>query len=319
MAVVGSYTKQPSELTPTLDIDFSANVPSGGSISSFAVAVTDETGAVKTSEMLQDSQLSSPKVLFRIKAGTDGESYLVTVTATMSDGTIAEAELEIIVHDTGLDDTNLGYLVSEVVTKATTIIGTTKETGQYIEANKLGAVYSALKSILLVKKPENFYEPDKTMRFSGRSAPVPTDFLVWVKLFHPTSYREYKRVSINDFDGLAGHYWTIKKTSLGTQRIYIADDENSLTLRFIKMPSAITTQTQRIKLPLHLVDAHAWLTAAELFRYAQKFVEAEAAEKEGMRLLQISLAVEDNQKEEAEFRVIESVFEGGKDIFAGAE
>lgn len=319
MARVGSYTKQPSEITSTLDIDFSSNLPSGGSVSSFALTITDETGSDVTSTMLHDSQLTSPKVLFRVKAGTDGQSYLVTVTATLSDASVVEAELEIIVHDAGLDDTNTGYLVSEVVTKMTTLLGTTKETGQYIEANKLGAVYSALKKILLVKKPENFYEPDKTLTMSSRSAPLPTDFLVWVKLFHPTSFMEYKKVSINDFDGRSGQYWTIKKTSLGVQRLYVADDEASLVLRFIKMPAQITSLTDRVRLPIHLADAHAHVAAAEIFRLAQKYAEAQAIEQTGMELLSISLAVDDNQKEAAEFRSVESVFARGTDLFGGTE
>lgn len=86
------FIKQPAE-TFTIAVDFTDRMATGEALSSATVTAIDSKGATQTTTVIASSSVSSPNVLVRVKAGTDGERYKITVTATTSTTEVYEADV----------------------------------------------------------------------------------------------------------------------------------------------------------------------------------------------------------------------------------
>jgi molybdenum cofactor biosynthesis enzyme len=90
---MASFTKQPSELF-TIAVDFTDRMATGEALATAVVTATDSAGADKTSTVIHASpSVSSPNVLVRVKAGTDGVDYKITVVATTATSEVYEADV----------------------------------------------------------------------------------------------------------------------------------------------------------------------------------------------------------------------------------
>jgi hypothetical protein len=309
MDVVGKITKQPSELTSGISVDFSSKIVTGESIASFVISATASTGVDKTSEIIHTSYKESPKVIFRAQGGEDGEQYNVKIVATMTDGVVAEADVVLVVAEVVFASTDMGFDVSEILPEITRLLKTSVETGAYVLANKIAAINETLRDVKNIYKPEEYYEPDATLSFTNRQAVIPNEYLIWVKLYNSATYEEYKRVKVDDFDGLSGAYWTQRGG-----KIYLANDDVSARLRYIAKGDDLTEESDTILLPSWYKTGFARMAAGKILEYDGKLGEAERMTKKGHEMIASHLAVDVNQKEMPQTMRIKSVYEA-EDLF----
>jgi len=89
-----TFTKQPSEDYP-IDLEWQGRLPPGKTLSSVAAsAKRTDTGADATATVLGSSTppVTGTKALVRVKAGTTGLDYQITLKSTFSDGSVLEDE-----------------------------------------------------------------------------------------------------------------------------------------------------------------------------------------------------------------------------------
>jgi hypothetical protein len=93
--IKNEFEKQPSEQYP-IAIDFEDRLPSGLSLISGQISAMDlYSGVDKSSEVLQSgiAVISGTLAIISIKAGANGNSYKISLQATLSDGSILEEDL----------------------------------------------------------------------------------------------------------------------------------------------------------------------------------------------------------------------------------
>jgi hypothetical protein len=89
---MASFTKQPSELF-TIAVDFTDRMATGEALASAVVTATDSTGTDRTATVIATYSVSTPNVLVRVKAGTDGTDYKITVVATTATSEVYETDI----------------------------------------------------------------------------------------------------------------------------------------------------------------------------------------------------------------------------------
>lgn len=92
-----TFTKQPSE-KQTRAMNYTARLPQGAAtLSSATVAAYDDAGTNVSATILVSTTCTlsadSLSALFRVQAGTDGEDYKITVTATLNNTDILEDDV----------------------------------------------------------------------------------------------------------------------------------------------------------------------------------------------------------------------------------
>lgn len=89
---MASFTKQPSELF-TIAIDFTDRMATGETLASAVVTAATVAGVDATATVIVSSSVSSPNVLVRVQAGTDGVDYKITAVATTATAEVYEADV----------------------------------------------------------------------------------------------------------------------------------------------------------------------------------------------------------------------------------
>ena len=87
-----TFDKQPSEDYP-IDLDWTGRLPPGKTLSSVAAsAKRTDTGADATTLVLGSASptVSGAKAAVRVKSGTHGIDYQITLKSTFSDGSVLE-------------------------------------------------------------------------------------------------------------------------------------------------------------------------------------------------------------------------------------
>lgn len=91
--------KQPAE-TFSVTVDFTPRMASGEALTSAVVtAIKMSDGSDASSSVITSSSVSTPNVSIRIKAGTAGEDYKVTVRATTTTTEVYEKDFLIQVRE----------------------------------------------------------------------------------------------------------------------------------------------------------------------------------------------------------------------------
>jgi len=90
----GTYYKRATDIAD-IPFNFKYLVPDGETISSHTAHIEDFYGTDKDGTMKNMSDIDGTYVMFRVQAGTVGESYRAIVSATMSGGTKYEAECRV--------------------------------------------------------------------------------------------------------------------------------------------------------------------------------------------------------------------------------
>ena len=91
-------TKHSAELV-NHSFDFAPEMAVSTTISSRAVTATDSTGADATSTIVDTSGISGKLVTSLLKAGTDGQTYTIKYSATISDSKVLERLLELRINN----------------------------------------------------------------------------------------------------------------------------------------------------------------------------------------------------------------------------
>lgn len=308
---VGTVRKQPSEITDVIGVGFGSHLGVGESITTCQFTVTDEVGADVTTAMLHISSWTTAEAQFRIKAGTNGQRYLVTIVATLSNASVIEREVTILVMENQYASSELSFTVGEVITKVTEALGTKVETGNMTQNDKISAIYGAYHDILTSRKPEEAMEGDWTLYFSEQKASLPPGYLIWIKFIEvdqPTV--EYKKVGVNEFDGLDGFYWTIKKDDYGSQKIFVARVIASAKIRYIASPTEFSTVNDVIYLPRYYLYPIALDASARILSNARDYAGAAAKKAEAASYLQSSGAIHAEQQRSASQARLKSMYDG---------
>jgi hypothetical protein len=104
MALLDRFKKQPSD-NLKYNIDYSAWLPSGVSVSNSVVSSIDVVNPASTDVGEPTLTISSPVIVggtivqYFASSGTDGKTYKVTFLATMTDTQALESEIEFRVTD----------------------------------------------------------------------------------------------------------------------------------------------------------------------------------------------------------------------------
>ena len=93
-----TFTKQPSEIF-TVSMDFSRRLVSGETLSSKTVTAT-AGGQDATSTVIDSSSIDGTDVDVKVKAGSDGTDYKITIKVTTSTGNVFEDEITMTVTET---------------------------------------------------------------------------------------------------------------------------------------------------------------------------------------------------------------------------
>lgn len=96
------FTKQPSEQFP-IAFEYFGNLPFGATIVSgtaSAYNVTDSSEATDDVIQSTDATIVGTQARVGIEGGTDGKTYKITCTVTLSDGSILEDEATVGVVET---------------------------------------------------------------------------------------------------------------------------------------------------------------------------------------------------------------------------
>jgi hypothetical protein len=96
MSVLGSLEKEPAEKFP-VTVNFTRDLATGETVSSCVVTARNaRTGAATTGAVCSGSaQVVTPNVSQTIFAGTDGDTHILTFTATSSLSNIYEHEVSV--------------------------------------------------------------------------------------------------------------------------------------------------------------------------------------------------------------------------------
>lgn len=98
MELLESFSKHSAEAY-TKAIDYSDRLPSGATISSVALSAIDlETGA-SAGSVVGSGSYSGSTALVPVQAGTDGKSYLITATLTLSNSNVLVGQLKMTIED----------------------------------------------------------------------------------------------------------------------------------------------------------------------------------------------------------------------------
>jgi len=95
---MATFTKQPSEEF-TIAIDFTGRMATGETVASAVVTAADSAGTDATATVIESSSVSTPSVLVRVKAGTDGANYKITIVATTATAEVYEADVTMRVRE----------------------------------------------------------------------------------------------------------------------------------------------------------------------------------------------------------------------------
>ena len=95
---MADFLKQPSEEF-TIAVDFSGDLDTGETLDSAVVTATDSTGADVTSTIVASDAVSGNAWAVRVRAGTAGQDYKITVVATTSDSQVYEHEVTMRVRE----------------------------------------------------------------------------------------------------------------------------------------------------------------------------------------------------------------------------
>lgn len=93
-----TFTKQPSEIF-SITMDFGKVLAASETISTKVVTAT-LSGADATSTVIDSSTISGSTVQVKVKAGTTGNSYKITIKITTSTGNVFEDEVTMTVTET---------------------------------------------------------------------------------------------------------------------------------------------------------------------------------------------------------------------------
>lgn len=95
-----SFDKQPGENFP-FAVEFSGRLPAGLSLASGTVAAVVYSTGVTDNSVLNSlsATIVETQAIARVKAGTDGATYKITFTVTLSDGSILEEDVLMNVKD----------------------------------------------------------------------------------------------------------------------------------------------------------------------------------------------------------------------------
>jgi len=95
-----TFTKQPSE-TFSVTLDFSKRLGTDETISTRTVtAVINGTSTDSTSTVINSSSISGTVIYVKVKAGTTGTVYKITVSITTSSSNVFEDEILMTVTET---------------------------------------------------------------------------------------------------------------------------------------------------------------------------------------------------------------------------
>jgi hypothetical protein len=94
---INLFSKQPNELFE-FSCDFSNNLSSGETINGYTVTAS-HLGEDATSTVIDSNRKDDDNVYVKVKAGTDGYDYKITVEATTSTGNVFETEVTMKVRD----------------------------------------------------------------------------------------------------------------------------------------------------------------------------------------------------------------------------
>ena len=95
---MADFLKQPSEEF-TIAVDFSGDLDTGETLDSAVVTATDSAGTDVTSTIVASDAVSGSTWAVRVRAGTAGQDYKITVTATTSDSQVYEHEVTMRVRE----------------------------------------------------------------------------------------------------------------------------------------------------------------------------------------------------------------------------
>ncbi len=95
-----SFNKQPGENFP-FAVDFAGLLPTGTTISSVAVSAKNLTTNAVDNSVIDNAVggVSGTSAVARVKAGTDGVTYKITFSVTLSDGSVLEEDVLMVVAD----------------------------------------------------------------------------------------------------------------------------------------------------------------------------------------------------------------------------
>ena len=83
---------------------------------------------------------------------------------------------------------------------------------------------------------------ETTLTFTSGKTTIPADYLRWVRVYN-SSDTDFTRKNVNDFDKDINNTWTIKDDS-GTRKIWVYPaDTTSLTMRYLKLPADMASDS----------------------------------------------------------------------------
>ena len=96
---MSAFTKQPSEIF-TVSMDFSRRLQNSETIASKVVsAIITTTLADATATVIDSSTINGTDIDVKVKAGTTGLAYKITITITTSTGNVFEDEITMTVTE----------------------------------------------------------------------------------------------------------------------------------------------------------------------------------------------------------------------------
>ena len=148
---------------------------------------------------------------------------------------------------------------------------------------------------------------ETTLTFTSGKATIPSDYLRRVKLYTTSDATdEYDRVNVNDFDSDISKTWTIKDDS-GTRKIWVSPDSTtSLTLRYIKLPSDMSSDSDTSYFNTWWDDAHC-LIAAWWLLFNDR--QPEAANKLTMANELLQTVLRQQSEDEEELQTVSTYFD----------
>lgn len=98
MELLEAFDKHSSE-SYTKAIDYADRLPSGTSISSVSVSAIDLSNGTSAPSVVGSGSVSGTSALVPVLGGTDGHSYLITATLTLSNANTLVGQLEMRIVD----------------------------------------------------------------------------------------------------------------------------------------------------------------------------------------------------------------------------
>lgn len=99
-ALLESFSKQPSE-NYVIALDISERLPSGASIISSTVSAANYIAGIMDNSVIDTllAVIVGTQAKVRVKAGSTGTTYKITFTLTLSDGSVLEEDVLMVVKD----------------------------------------------------------------------------------------------------------------------------------------------------------------------------------------------------------------------------